>query len=159
MKGFCGWRELVLVMIGISVVPRPAHACETLWIEAPAEIRKEVRSALDGRADVDRCAMIKVDAATPTRTRIEVLLPDGRTASRVVSRRDGVVPTREALLVVAPADPPLPAERSPAIESSPPTERATPPELPGAASPGAPAVRPPVEFIGGAARALSTSAD
>jgi len=99
-------------------------------------IGEEVRDALAARSDIETCARVKL-RSTP-RPRVEVVLPDGRVASRAVARRDDVVPTVAALLLVpgpaaedavvagdgAPTDAAAPA--SPMPELSPPLLTASP---------------------------------
>jgi hypothetical protein len=59
---------------------------------------RDVREAFDARGDIDRCA--RVTLTLRESISVEVELPDGRSASRLVSRREDVVPTLEGLLLV-----------------------------------------------------------
>jgi hypothetical protein len=80
--------------------------CTPAPVEADAHIRAQwpdlpaaIRAALDGREDLDACARVAVrlDHAT---IRLGVHLLDGRSASRAVSRKEDVVPTLMALLLL-----------------------------------------------------------
>ena len=94
-------------------------ALDQRWPELPAQIRETFR----GRADVDGCARIQL-AAVGSTIELTVTLTDGRTAFRVVARREDVLPALEALLLVPGAGeagdegsgaPPPAAPRPPAI--------------------------------------------
>jgi hypothetical protein len=104
-----------------AVGTSPARAADPGCAPAPIDTDPLVRAAwpdlpdrlqglLAGRRDVDTCARISIrlDQATFV---VEVALPDGRSASRSVARKDEVVPTLEALLLL-----PLPAARPPEAE-------------------------------------------
>jgi hypothetical protein len=110
------------------VQTRPSSAadrvCAQVAVEADADLRarwpelsERVRLALEGRDDVDGCAriVVSVDRALIV---LKVVLPDGRSASRSVSRREDVVPTLEALLL-------LPREKPQAADSEPPRQTKT----------------------------------
>jgi hypothetical protein len=105
---------------------RPALAadgpCAPIAVEADPSVRRRwpelpdrIRDAFDARNDIDACARIKL-TTTDVSTNVEVMLPDGRSASRSVSRREDVIPTLEALLLVPerPSQPPAPAVEPPA---------------------------------------------
>jgi hypothetical protein len=115
-------------LVGLPAVfwVQPALAqddsCSPMAIEADAAVTarwpgllRHVREAFDAREDIDRSARVTLTlraAAIGRRTdgapalspfesiAVEVELPDGRSASRLVSRREDVVPTLEALLLV-----------------------------------------------------------
>ena len=84
------------------------------WPELP----EQVREAFETRTDIDACARVEVTLNDGS-IAIGVTLPDRRSASRRVSRREDVLPTLEALLlvprpapealVVATSDPSIPA--------------------------------------------------
>lgn len=67
-----------------------------------------ISRALDGRRDVDRCARIAITldtrAMATTAIVLEVVLRDGRSASRSVSRAEDVIPTLEGLLLLPEVD-------------------------------------------------------
>ncbi|MDF2695492.1 MAG: hypothetical protein K0S65_3875, partial [Labilithrix sp.] len=110
----------------------PARAadlpCSPTMVEADENVRRllpdlppRIREALDARDDIDACARVKLtkhDASIA----VEVVLADGRSTSRAVSRREDVVPTLEALLLVPRPPPPLrpaPAPSANEVEVSP----------------------------------------
>jgi hypothetical protein len=81
-------------------------SCSPMAIEADGgvsarwpDLLRDVREAFDARDDIDRCARVKLTLQA-AKIIVEVELPDGRSASRLVSRREDVVPTLEALLLV-----------------------------------------------------------
>jgi len=100
------------VLSGILAVLciRPAfgqvRTCSPMSIEvAPAvsarwpELPDSLRETFEGRDGIDRCARVRVSVRDGSIT-VEVALPDGRFTTRSVSRREDVVPTLEALLLV-----------------------------------------------------------
>jgi hypothetical protein len=125
MKGSGVWREhgrtLIMtqrygaklpIFAGLlgSLCARPAVAneqpCSPMAVEADADVRRRwpelperVRKAFEAREDIDACARVTLIMTNGSVT-IEVVLPDGRSASRSVSKREDVVPTLEALLLV-----------------------------------------------------------
>src|SRR4051812_13528864 len=106
------------------------RACSSPTVAVDGEVRARwpdlgarVQGAFDGRGDVDACARIALRANRASIV-VDVVLMDGRAASRSVSRADDVVPTLEALLLLptagAPAPPPEPARaRTPAVAAAP----------------------------------------
>jgi hypothetical protein len=111
------WRHLVFVpaAIGIlgSVAARPSRAedrpCTPMTVETDArvaarwpDLQEQVRQAFEARANIDTCARVEV-TMTNAAIAVAVVLPDGRAASRRVSRQEDVLPTLQALLVM-PAD-------------------------------------------------------
>jgi hypothetical protein len=89
---------------------RPARAdlpsCSELVIEADPSVASlwpgllnVVRAKFDAREDIDRCAHVLLTSRDAS-ILLKVILPDGRSAMRAISRREDVVPTLEALLVV-----------------------------------------------------------
>src|SRR5450755_818431 len=100
----------VLTGILAVVCVRPALAedasCSSLGIQLDAStsthwpgLINDIRQAFEARDDIDRCARITLTMRDAFFS-VEVLLPDGRTAARTVSRREDVVPTLESLLLV-----------------------------------------------------------
>ncbi len=100
------------ILVGILVVlhVRPALAADSSCVrmdvrgDASLETRwpgllDDVREAFDTRGDVDRCARVELRLRAGS-VALEVVLPDGRSTTRSVSRREDVVPTLEALLLV-----------------------------------------------------------
>src|SRR5882724_11172472 len=65
------------------------------WPELPGQVRQ----AFEARTDIDACARVELTMNEGS-IAIGVTLPDGRSASRQVSRREDVLPTLEALLLV-----------------------------------------------------------
>lgn len=59
----------------------------------------DVHEAFDARVDIDRCARVDLSSRANS-VALEVVLPDGRSATRTASRREDIVPTLEALLLV-----------------------------------------------------------
>jgi hypothetical protein len=78
------------------------------WPDLPARLS----DALEGRSDIDGCARIAIRldtrAIAPTAIVVEVVLRDGRSAWRSVSRAEDVIPTLEALLLLPEAHPTSP---------------------------------------------------
>lgn len=91
-----------------------------------------VRRAFDGRADIQRCARVQLSARSSSLD-LEVALPDGRSATRSVSRREDVVPALEALLVVPERDATAPAPAS--APPAPAVQRRPRPSLPAESGP------------------------
>jgi len=81
-------------------------AVDERWPGLPEEIHR----ALDGRADVEACARVRV-TNTDGSLVVNVTLPDGRSAARPVRHRDDVLPTIDALLLL-----PRPLEPTPVTE-------------------------------------------
>jgi hypothetical protein len=111
----------VLAGVLVAMSARDAYAegssCSQVAIEADAsivarspELPKRVRDTFTAREDVERCARISLTFQDGM-IDVDVVLPDGRSAHRSVSRREDVVPALEALLIV-PAAPPTRAEPS-----------------------------------------------
>jgi hypothetical protein len=136
------------VLTGIVAVfcVRPAFAeepsCPALILDVDTSVSArwpglpdQVREAFAARDDVDRCARVELTPGDGSVT-VEVILPDGRSAARSVSRQADVVPTLEALLLMpqpaAQAQTPAPAPSasgSPAAGSpSAPLPDASPPD-------------------------------
>jgi hypothetical protein len=96
------------------------------WPELPGQ----VRHAFEARSDIDACARIEL-ASNEGSIAVAVTLPDGRSAFRQVSRREDVMPTLEALLLV-----PRPAAAELGLEASAPSiPRPAPTEAMQAAAP------------------------
>ncbi|HEY5242614.1 MAG TPA: hypothetical protein VIJ22_14140 [Polyangiaceae bacterium] len=128
------------ILVGILVVlhVRPALAedssCPRMDIRGDASLEtrwpgllEDVRAAFDTRGDVDRCARVELRLRTGS-VALEIVLPDGRSTTRSVSRREDVVPTLEALLLVPQRIEPLPPLASESSQPSPPaTNPASPP--------------------------------
>jgi hypothetical protein len=80
--------------------------CSPIALEVDASARArwpalpgQVRQAFEARTDIDACARIEVTMNEGS-IAVSVTLPDGRSASRQVWRREDVLPTLEALLLV-----------------------------------------------------------
>jgi hypothetical protein len=78
------------------------------WPELP----RQVRQAFEARTDIDACARVELTLNEGS-IAVAVTLPDGRSALRVVSRREDLLPTLEALLLV-----PRPAAAGLGVEAS-----------------------------------------
>jgi hypothetical protein len=107
----------LLALLCVRAAFADAPSCSSLAIEADASVstrwaglRNRVREAFEARDDIDRCARVVLTMHGETIT-VEAVLPDGRAATRGVSRQDDVVPTLEALLLV-------PQSGSPAVAPS-----------------------------------------
>lgn len=81
--------------------------CATVAVEGDAPLRERwpellgrVRTDLTARADMDACAHVELSLEAGSGIGVLVTLPDGRTASRTVTRPDDVAPTLQALLLV-----------------------------------------------------------
>jgi hypothetical protein len=82
-----------------------------------SDLLERIQGELAARSDVDACAHVALHLEGDTVITMSVTLPDGRTASRSVTRSDDVIPTLQALLLVpvpslpgsAAAAPPAPA--------------------------------------------------
>lgn len=144
----------VLAGMFAGVIVRPAFAadpsCTAVTLEATASVTtrwpgllNEVREAFEERDDIDRCAQVAL-TARGTSVTVEVFLPDGRSAVRPVSRRQDVVPTLEALLLLpesaAETQPPAALDAA-APTSLPPNSPSTPPESSVPGPPVLPSVR------------------
>lgn len=116
------------------------HECAGPTIQADADFRQHypellerLRSALPPPAHVDPCAVVDLQLASAAIT-VSVSLPDGRTATRNVARREDVLPTLQALLLV-------PQGAAPAVaEPAPVTAKAAAPVAAPASAPTRPAV-------------------
>ncbi|HET6337930.1 MAG TPA: hypothetical protein VFG30_32135 [Polyangiales bacterium] len=63
------------------------------------DARKRVGETFEARDDIEACARVRLRLRGRSIV-VDVVLPDGRVASRSVARREDVVPTLEALLLV-----------------------------------------------------------
>src|SRR5258708_35067919 len=96
----------------------PSCAAVTIDVEASLSTRwpgllNHLREAFDGRDDIDRCARVELRARDASILTVEVLLPDGRSAARPVSRREDLVPTLEALPLVPQPSAQVPTQSEP----------------------------------------------
>jgi hypothetical protein len=143
-------RYAAMVSTLSAVGTSPALAADRGCAPAPIEMDALVRAAwpdlpdrlegvLAGRRDVDTCARISIrlDQATFV---VEVALPDGRSASRSVARKDDVVPTLEALLLL-PLPEARPPDTAPARPADPGVDRDRTPVVSASSEPAAPAAR------------------
>jgi hypothetical protein len=100
-----------LVATLAGVCPRTALAagrsCPGMSIEVDASFRarfsdllERIQSELAARSDVDACARVALRLEGDRVITMSVTLPDGRTAARSVTRREDVIPTLQALLLV-----------------------------------------------------------
>ena len=71
------------------------------WPDLPAQVRQ----AFEARTDIDACARIELTMNEGS-IAVGVNLADGRSATRRVSRREDILPTLEALLLVPRPTPP-----------------------------------------------------
>jgi hypothetical protein len=108
------WRTMtsLCVLVGVlwtfSAVPAFASdpTCPQMTVQVDSalqtrwpELAESVRQAFESRNDVDMCARVELTSSERSIV-IAVILPDGRSASRSVSRPEDVLPTLEALLLV-----------------------------------------------------------
>ena len=142
-----------IAAVAVLGAGRTAHAaatpgCGPLAVRADSTVRERwpelpatIRGTFEARTDVDACAGIDLAAAGAT-IQVTVILADGRTATRSVSRPEDVLPALEALLLLPdgpaadgtadapPARTPDPAPASPTIARAAipaaPVESATP---------------------------------
>lgn len=143
--------------------PRPGlaaeRACRFVSVEVDAaalglapDLPEQIRSALAQRDGIDTCARVRLARAQPG-IRVEVSLPDGRSAARSVTRTEDVVPVLEALLLVprhdaalaappVPASPPPPPSSGDAPASTQASAQAAPPRPPKPAERGTPSSTP-----------------
>lgn len=130
----------ILGALGGRPLLAAGRACPPMAVEADGnvlsrwpELPERIRGAFDAREDIDACARVKL-AMSRAAIAVEVILPDGRSASRSVSRREDVIPMLEALLL-------MPQNRAPPMSE---VEPPTPPVAAAASSPNIPAAaRPP----------------
>src|SRR5262245_6656917 len=95
----------MFAMAGTRSASAADHACAELAIEADHGLRaswpqaiQELRGALLERDDIDACARVRL-VRRHAAFDVEVVLPDGRSATRTVTAREDVLPTLHALLV------------------------------------------------------------
>lgn len=96
------------------------RSCATIAIEPNTAFRQRfpdllerIEGDLRASPDIDACARVELQLREHDAIDVSVTLPDGRAASRSVGRRDDVVPTLQALLLV-PELPPVSAPPPPA---------------------------------------------
>jgi hypothetical protein len=100
-----------ILLLGSLLAGRPAFAevgpCSSIAIEAdPATDARwpgflaDLRARFDACEGIDRCARVTLSVRDASSIVVEVALPDGRSATRSVARREDVGPTLEALLLV-----------------------------------------------------------
>ena len=127
------------------------HACPGVTVRSDPGFRArfsdllvQIERELAARTDVDPCARVELGLEGDVIIAMSVTLPDGRAASRTVTRADDVVPTLQALLLV-PEPPASPASPPPArpvqaparplrLPSTPRPDRDAPPASPRARS-------------------------
>jgi hypothetical protein len=97
-------------MLGANRIAAGEGRCSSLAVDADADLGarwpdlpERIRGALAGRRDVDLCARVALGLG-PKGIVVAVVLPDGRSASRSVSRPEDVVPTLEALVLLPRAE-------------------------------------------------------
>jgi hypothetical protein len=122
--------KLLALVALAALTPLTARAaergCPAIAIEPDAGFRARfpdllgrIQDELAARADIDACAHVALHFENDADIDVSVTLPDGRTASRSVARREDVMPTLQALLLVpnlpsapAPSSPPPQAKRA-----------------------------------------------
>jgi hypothetical protein len=102
-----------LCVLGASPSRAAELSCASMVVEVDATVRaqwpdlsEDIRDAFAAVDDLDACARVTVFTRGASIV-VRVALPDGRSASRSVSRRQDVVPTLEALLLVPQRPKPL----------------------------------------------------
>jgi hypothetical protein len=110
---------LALVRPGAALAVE--RGCPGVMIDADSDFRarfpdllEQLQLQLAARSDLDPCARVDVRAEGDAVVTLTVTLPDGRAASRSVTRRDDIIPTLQALLLV-------PARTSAALAAAPAT--------------------------------------
>jgi hypothetical protein len=99
-----------LMALLAALGPRAAGAveggCSAFALEPDSGFRsrfpdllERIEQELSGRTDIDACARIELQGSD-TRIVVAVTLPDGRAASRTLTRREDVLPSLQALLLV-----------------------------------------------------------
>ena len=121
----------LIVLCWARSAPADSSSCSRVGVRADASVMTrwprlldDVHEAFDARVDIDRCARVEL-RSRGTSVALEVVLPDGRSATRTASRREDIVPTLEALLLVPPridSVEPVAPER-PESKSTPPVVR------------------------------------
>lgn len=83
------------------------RSCPAMAVEPDAafrqrfpELLERIESEFRARDDIDACARIELTLHERDMIDLSVTLPDGRAAARSVTRRDDVIPTLQALLLV-----------------------------------------------------------
>src|SRR4051812_39848892 len=100
-----------LVAIRIGLCPDTALAserpCPGMTIAADAGFRAQwpdvlerIQGELSARPDLDACARVELQVQSDDVITVSVTLPDGRAASRSVSKREDILPLLQALLLV-----------------------------------------------------------
>jgi hypothetical protein len=147
MRSYAAGLPVLTGILGVLCV-RPALAqvasCSPMGIEAGSSVSARwpalvdsVRLAFEARADIDRCARVELTMRDASIT-VAVVLPDGRSTTRSVSRGEDIVPTLEALLLLpqrsaqtqTPAVEPLVSDAPPASSLSTPPSESSPPGPP-----------------------------
>lgn len=110
----------LLAALAPCVARAAERACPAMAIEPDAGFRarfpdllERIQNELAAHADIDACARVALRVETDAAIGVSVTLPDGRMASRNVARRDDVMPTLQALLLVP--------ERAPEVTALPPS--------------------------------------
>ena len=112
-------RFLLFAATLLYLAPSPAMAaeagCRAIVVDDGFRVRfpdlfQGIHNVALERTDTDSCARVELHLEN-TRILLSVTLPDGRVASRDVLRRDDIVPTLQALLLVpeAPRPPDAPS--------------------------------------------------
>jgi len=116
-----------------SCSPMAIAAGSSVSARSPALVDR-VRQAFEARADIDRCARVELTMRDASIT-VAVVLPDGRSATRSLSRVEDIIPTLEALLVVpqrsaqaeaTALDPPASGPPPASAPAEPPSEASSP---------------------------------
>jgi hypothetical protein len=143
MRSYAAGLPVLTGIVGVFCV-RPALAqtasCSPMAIEAgpsvsarwPALVDR-VHQAFEVRADIDRCARVELTMRGASIT-VAVVLPDGRSATRSLSRGEDIIPALEALLLMPQRSAQADATALEALASGPPPASA-PPEPPSESSP------------------------
>jgi hypothetical protein len=110
----------LLAALGPRVALAVERGCAAIAIEPDARFRAQlpdllanIQSELAARTDIDACARVALGVEDESAVKVSVTLPDGRTASRSVARREDVMPTLQALLLVPQAAVVVPAAPEP----------------------------------------------
>jgi hypothetical protein len=85
--------------------PAPIIDADTEFVARFPDLLDRIRAELSNRPDLDACARVDLRATDADTIQVSVTLPDGRSATRHTKRRDDVLPTLQALLLVPQASP------------------------------------------------------
>jgi len=114
LAAFCG----ALALLAAPAARAGETPCPSISVDADPgvtarwpDLTERVRGAFAGRLDVDRCATVHLTLAGPS-IQLQVVLPEGRSTSRL-ARAEDVLSGLQALLLVPEQPPPPPVAAPP----------------------------------------------